>query len=131
LPIVSNAEIVERILDAWRNLESIPQDLMDPKIEWVNPPDAVEPGTRQGKEGFEGAESAVGRAYSAIGFDVQRQVEAGDTVGLVVETLYRGRGSGVEVREPLGMTFRIREGRVVRFEWSRQPEELLERVVGA
>jgi ketosteroid isomerase-like protein len=104
---------------------------MDPEIEWVNPPEAIEPGTRRGRDGFEGAQSSVGRAYSAIGFDVRRRVESGDKVGLVVETLYRGRGSGVEVREPLGLTFRIRAGRVIRFEWSRDPEELLERELGA
>jgi len=101
---------------------------MDPEIEWVNPPDAVEPGTRRGREGFEGAESAVGRAYSQIEFRPERQTEAGDTVCVVGEMLYRGRGSGVEVREQLGMMFTIRAGKVIRFEWSRQPKDLLERL---
>ncbi len=97
MPIASNAEIVERILEAWRNLESIPRDLLDPEIEWVNPPEAVESGTRQGRESFEEAQSSFGRAYSAIGFEVQRQQEAGDTVGLIVET---GRGSPTQYRGP-------------------------------
>ena len=104
---------------------------MDPKIEWVNPPDAMEAGTRHGREDFEGAQSSVGRAYSSIGFDVERQRELGDTVGVIVQMLYRGRGSGIEVRQRLGMAFTIRDGKVARFEWSRQPEALLDRVLTA
>jgi ketosteroid isomerase-like protein len=131
LPIASNTEIVERILEAWRNLESMPRDLMDPEIEWVNPPDAVESGVRQGREAIEDAQASVGRAYSSVELNVERQEEAGDTVGAIVRIVYRGRGSGVEVRDQLGFAWTIRDGRVVRFEWSRQPEELLERVLGA
>jgi ketosteroid isomerase-like protein len=119
---------VERVLVAWRELEAMPPDLMDPEIEWVNPPDAVEAGTRRGREDFEGAQSSVGRAYSSVGFDVQRRIEEGDTVGLIVEMLYQGRGSGIEVRQRLGMAFTIRDGKVIRFEWSRQPEDLIERI---
>ncbi|HEY6638120.1 MAG TPA: nuclear transport factor 2 family protein [Solirubrobacterales bacterium] len=127
--MASNAEIVEQILDAWRNLESIPRDLMDPEIEWVNPPDAVEAGTRHGLEGFEGAQSSIGRAYSSIGIEVERRVEHGDNVGLIVEMLYHGRGSGIEVRQRMGFAFTIRNGAVVRFEWSNHPEDLLARAV--
>ena len=109
---------------------------MDPKIEWVNPPDAVEAGTRHGREVMcsftaPDRQSSVGRAYSSIGFDVERQRELGDTVGVIVQMLYRGRGSGIEVRQRLGMAFTIRDGKVARFEWSRQPEALLDRVLTA
>jgi hypothetical protein len=45
--------------------------------------------------------------------------------------LYQGRGSGIEVRQRLGLAFTIREEKVTRFEWSREPEELLDRVFGA
>jgi ketosteroid isomerase-like protein len=73
------------------------------------------------------AQSAVGRAYSSIGIEVERQVEIGDTVGLIVEVLYHGRGSGIEVRQRMGFVFTIRDCRVTRFEWSNDPEALLER----
>lgn len=104
---------------------------MDPEIEWVNPPDAVETGTRRGRESFEGAQSSVGRAYSSVGFDVERKTERGDSVGVIVQMLYEGRGSGIEVQQRLGLAFTIRDGKVVRFEWSREPEELLDRVLTA
>src|SRR5262249_12618569 len=44
--IASNTEIVHRILDLWRGLESIPPELLAPDIQWVNPADAIEGGTR-------------------------------------------------------------------------------------
>jgi ketosteroid isomerase-like protein len=98
---------------------------LHPEIEWVNPPDAVEPGTRRGPAGFEGAQSAVGRAYSSIELDVERQVEHADTVGLIAELRYQGRGSGIEVPQRMGMLFDFRDGKLTRFEWSRDPEALL------
>jgi ketosteroid isomerase-like protein len=103
---------------------------MHPEIEWVNPANAVEPGTRHGSQSFELAQSAVGRAYSSIGIEVERRVELGDSVGLIVEMLYRGRGSGIEVTQRMGFVFTIHDGRVTRFEWSNDPEELLERFEG-
>jgi ketosteroid isomerase-like protein len=44
-------EIVRRFYDAWSNHEFPgPVDHMDPDIEYVNPPGAIEPGTRHGRE---------------------------------------------------------------------------------
>jgi hypothetical protein len=34
---------------------------MHPDIEWVNPPDAIETGTRHGRSGFQEAECIVAR----------------------------------------------------------------------
>lgn len=98
---------------------------MHDDIEWVNPPDAIETGTRRGQSGFEGAESAFGRAYSSIEIEVEKQVETDDSVGLIMEILFHGRGSGIEVRQRMVALFTIREGKVGRFEWSNDPEGLL------
>ena len=94
-------------------------------VEWVNPPDAIEAGTRRGQSGFEGAESAFGRAYSSIEIEVQKQVESGSSIGLIMEIRFHGRGSGIEVRQRMGAVFTISEGKVERFEWSNDPETLL------
>jgi ketosteroid isomerase-like protein len=102
---------------------------MHPDIEWINPQNAIETGTRQGHEGFGEAETAFRRAYSAIEIEVERQIERGDTVGVIVETLVHGRGSGIEVRQRQGMVFTIRDGRIARFEWSTDPEDLLDRAL--
>lgn len=100
---------------------------MHPDIKWVNPSDAVEPGTRHGPDSFEAAQSAVVSVYSSVGIEVESQVEVDDTMRLIVEMIYRGRGSGIEVRQRMGFVFTIRDSRVTRFEWSNDPEALLER----
>ena len=49
----ANVEIVRAVYAAWDREEFPgPPDLLDPQIEYVNPPDAVEPGTRRGLEAF-------------------------------------------------------------------------------
>lgn len=106
-------------------MDSLPAELIHDDIEWVNPPDAIETGTRRGRAGFGGAESAFRRAYGSIVFEVERQVERGDAVGVITTVLVRGRGSGIEVPQRMGLLFNFREGRIARFEWSNDPEDLL------
>jgi ketosteroid isomerase-like protein len=98
---------------------------MHPDIEWVNPNDAIETGTRTGVADFEEAESAFGRAYSSVEIKVERLEERGDEVCVNAEVHFHGRASGIEVRQGIGMIFTLREGRVARFEWSNDPERLL------
>ncbi len=106
-------------------LQPIPPELMHQDVEWVNPPDAIETGTRQGRESFAEAGSAFRGAYSAIEIEVERRVEHGDAVVLIAEIRFQGRGSGIEVRQRIGMAFTIRDGLMERFEWSNDPEGLI------
>jgi hypothetical protein len=50
---------------------------MHPDIEWVNPPDAIETGTRHGRSGFEEPESGFRRAYSSIEIEVEYRPRSG------------------------------------------------------
>jgi hypothetical protein len=43
-----------------------------------------------------------------------------------VDIHYHGRGSGIQVTQRIGMKFTIRDGRLARFEWSNDPEGLLD-----
>ena len=46
-----NVELVRRLYDVWeKDGFGVVPALMDPEIEYVNPPYAVEPGTRRGYE---------------------------------------------------------------------------------
>ena len=48
-----NVEVVRRVYEAWARGEFPgPAELLDPKIEYVNPAGAVEPGTRHGLDAF-------------------------------------------------------------------------------
>jgi ketosteroid isomerase-like protein len=91
----------------------------------VNSPEAVEPGTRHGQEEFSEAGSAFGRAYSSLEIQVEERIESGDQIGLIVGMQLTGRGSGIEFVERMGWRFTLRDGRLARFEWSRDPEGLI------
>jgi ketosteroid isomerase-like protein len=98
---------------------------MHEDVEWVNPPDAIETGTRRGQSDFDEAGSAFRRAYSSVQIEVERQVDFGDAVGVIAVVMFQGRGSGIELRQRMGLVFTFGHGRLVRFEWSNDPEGLL------
>ena len=47
-----NAGVVRRVYEAWNGPDPVDGVLpmLDPAFEWVNPPHAVEPGTRRGRQ---------------------------------------------------------------------------------
>jgi ketosteroid isomerase-like protein len=60
-----NLEIARRLYEAWSRLEVPgPADLLDPDIEYVNPPGAIEPGVRRGLEEFSAAVQRVFEGWS-------------------------------------------------------------------
>ena len=55
-----NLDIVRKFYDSWAHSELPgPRELLDPKVEYVNPPGAIEPGIRRGIEAFNHAVDAV------------------------------------------------------------------------
>lgn len=98
---------------------------MDPEIDWVNPSDAIETGTRHGPEGVNEALANFNRAYKVTGLEIERIIAAGDSVTTAVSLTFEGRGSGIEVPNHQGHRFTFRDGRVVRFEWSNDAGEFL------
>jgi ketosteroid isomerase-like protein len=117
-----NAEVVRGIYESWSAMAGTPEQLMHPEIEWVNPDDAVEPGTRRGTVGFEQAVSRVGQAFDEIRIEVERLVEKGDRVAAVVEVDFRGRGSRVQNKMRQSHLWTVRDGKAIRFEWSNDPD---------
>jgi ketosteroid isomerase-like protein len=117
-----NVEIVERIYEAWREAGSpLESGLLSPDIEWANPKEAVEPGTRRGIESFDAAVRSVADTFDAR-VEFEEFIDAGDKV-LVIGTLHgAGRGSGAEVRRRQGYVWTIRDGKAVRFEWFNDPD---------
>jgi ketosteroid isomerase-like protein len=73
-----NIDIVKRFYDVWAREEFPgPIELMDPEIEYVNPPGAVEPGTRRGLEAFSRAVGKVFEGWESWQMDPEGFVEAG------------------------------------------------------
>jgi ketosteroid isomerase-like protein len=124
-----NVELVRRLYDAWRadGFGVVPA-LMDPAIEYVNPPYAVEPGTRRGYEAFTSAADAIRTIYPGRRFEPLEFFDAGNQVAVRVRVIARGAGSSVEVDAERGYAFEVRDGKVVRFAWFNEPLEALEAV---
>jgi len=123
---LENVEVVRQIYAVWGEEGSpIPSGLLDPEIEWVNPPEAVEPGTRQGIDAFAAAAESVSDTFDGVGVDIDELLDAGNRV-VVVATLHgRGRGSGADVERRQGYIWTLRDGKAIRFEWFTSPDEAL------
>jgi ketosteroid isomerase-like protein len=121
-----NVDVVRRIYAVWAEQGSpIPSGLLDPEIEWVNPPDAIERGTRQGIEAFGTAADTVNDTFEGVGVDIDEMLDAGDQV-IVLATLHgRGRGSGADVERRQGYVWTLHDGRAIRFQWFNSPDEAL------
>src|SRR3954451_25052660 len=114
-----NVELIRQMYERWDAGEST-RDLIDPDMEYVNPPYAVESGVRHGR----GALSAVRDVYADFRFEPEEYRDAGDDV--VVTGMANGTAaSGVQGRWPQGYIWTVREGRVVRFQWFNDPQEAL------
>ena len=113
-----NVEIVRGLHEAWnRGEDLIELGLIDEDIEYVNQPDAMEPGTRRGRDGWQRAVGMIFESYEDAHIEVERILDAGERVVVLATFQVRGRGSGVRVRQAQGYVWTLRDGRAVRLEW--------------
>ena len=121
-----NVEVVRHIYGAWGKEGSpVASGLLDPDIEWVNPPDAVERGTRQGLDAFGAAADTVSDTFEGVGIQIDEMLDAGDRVVVLATLRGRGRGSGADIERRQGYIWTIRDGKATRFEWFTTPEDAL------
>ena len=97
-----------------------------PDIEFVNPPNALEPGTRHGIEGFKTGLRNLLDAFDELRFDSQRIIEVGDRVVALGTWTGRGRGSSYAFEPmPYAFVLTIRDGLTIRYEWFSTHDEAL------
>jgi ketosteroid isomerase-like protein len=122
-----NVEIVRRFYEAWERGEAPgPAELMDPEIEYVNPPSAVEPGTRHGLAAFTRAVQKTFESWEFWRAEPEELKTVGAHVAVVVKYRARGRGSGVEVEGRESALWTVRDAKVVRYEWFHGPDDAFE-----
>ena len=125
----ANLEIARRayeVLNAGGTVDEVMEGLMpllDPHVEWVNPPDALERGTRVGLDGIRIAlESLRAGLGESVKFEVRELVEYGDAVFAAGQAHVSGTSSGVETVGPTwAAIWFMADGRVRRYEWSWDP----------
>jgi ketosteroid isomerase-like protein len=122
-----SVSVVKRLYEAWeRDGFGVVRELMDADIEYVNPPYAVEPGTRRGYDEFEIAAAAIRAAYGERRFLPLELHEVGRRVAVRARVIARGVGSSVVVDTERGYVFDVQDGKVVRLAWFNEPAEARE-----
>jgi ketosteroid isomerase-like protein len=116
-----NVAVVRSIYTAWAEGTSA-RDLIAPDMEYVNPPYALEPGTK-GREALKG----VREVYPDFRVEPERYVDVDDDV-VVIGTARGTSPSGIEAQWRQGYIWTIRDGKAVRLRWFNDPREALEAV---
>jgi len=94
-------------------------------IEWVNPEDAVEPGTRSGFDEYQGALRRVREIFGGAQIEVDRLVESGDRVAALIRMHVRLHERGMDTVVGQSHLWTFREGKAIRFEWFTDLERAL------
>jgi len=118
-----NVELVRSIYELWSRNESA-RHLIDPELEYVNPPYAVESGTRRSRSSL----SKIREVYPDFHVEAERFIDAGEDVA-VIGIAHGTSASGIEAQWRQGYVWTVRDGRAVRFRWFNDPVEAL-RAVG-
>ena len=117
-----NVDLVRRLYDAGL-IDQDPAgwlpELATPDIEYVNPPDAVEPGVRRGPENVVAAMRMFAEVWRESRHELHELFDGGDAVVAAVSWYTLSRGSETELVQEEAHTWTIRDGRIARFEWGR------------
>ena len=129
----ANAALVRRLYELF-NSGAAGTELMHPDVEYVNPPNAIEPGTRTGHEGLRIALESIRESFGDAEIEIERMAEEGDRVAVVVVMGIEGQASGIQGDWRHSHLWTFRDGKAERFEWWGDPRsafDALERRAGA
>lgn len=119
-------QTVEAVLAAFRRADAEAMlELSDPDAEWVNPDYAIEPGTRRGREEIRRAIESVFEFFETVEAESMERTPDGRIL-VVSRVQSRGIGGGPGIEGRTGTLYTVRDGRLVRYEWFRSPEEARE-----
>ena len=121
-----NGERLGPILEQLFEGRTLSAEHLADDAEWVNPHDAIEPGTRRGAAGFNDAIRSVFTAWDEVRFERERVIETGDDVVVLGVLHGRVHGPGMEIDSPHGQIWTFRDGRVIRMQWFNTHDEALE-----
>jgi ketosteroid isomerase-like protein len=123
-----NVEIVRRIYEEGL-IDRDPERLLDlatPDVEYVNPPEAVDPGVRRGRAEVAQALRNLSESFDSYRHEVRELFDRGDTVVAAFSFYTRSRGSESEIVQEEAHTRTLRDGRIARHEWGRDLGAALE-----
>jgi ketosteroid isomerase-like protein len=113
-----NVEVVREVVAAW-NRRDLPAILSfaDPEVEYVNPPLAIEPGTRRGHAELSEVFRKQWEAFAPDGRqEIDRAYPEGEEV-ITAGRLSRSMpGSDTQLEDRVAVRWTFRDGRVIRVE---------------
>jgi ketosteroid isomerase-like protein len=126
-----NVEIVQRIYTDGlidRDPKRLIDDFASPEIEYVDPPDDPDSGSRHGRTDVILALRRARQSFSEYRHELHELFDAGDTVVAAV-TLHatgRARNKRQEIQKEQAHVWTFRDGEIVRFENGRDLKDALE-----
>jgi ketosteroid isomerase-like protein len=120
------SETLDLVLTQIFTSRRLDPELLAEDAEWVNPHNAVEPGTRRGADEFNRAIASVFATWDDVRFDTERIVDNGDQIVALGSLHGCLNASGMEVSAAHGQIWTFRDGRVARMQWFNTHREALE-----
>lgn len=123
----SNVDVVRRAYEAWNGPDPVEGviPLLHEEFEWVNPPYAVESGTRSGRNAWRESNATLAAAFDEFRHEVGEMVDAGDVVVCFATFVARGRGGAIAYEKLEPQVWTLRDGLVIRFQWFHDRAEAL------
>ena len=113
----ANVERLKRGYDALNRGDlSVVLALLDPDIEWHEPPFSPHAGAHRGRASFESFLRGWLESFEGFRVEPEQVVERGDDLVAVVRQTGTGRASGLAVETRLAHVWTVEDGRAVRWE---------------
>ena len=118
---VVDPELEHRIRDAYQAFADAETarlgEIFHEDAQYINPPEAVEPGIRTGLAEIAAVWESVYNTFEFHAVEIDEIAEGSEAVLVIARYSGRGRGSGAPVEFPVHHVLRFRGDRVERMEW--------------
>jgi hypothetical protein len=111
----------DRLFD--RDPERVVHEFATPGIEYVNPPEAIEPGVRRGQAEVVDALRKSSEVFDSKRHELDELFDCGNAV--VAAVRFCTESQGVQLVQQEAHTWTWSDGRLVRFEWGRDLQAAL------
>jgi ketosteroid isomerase-like protein len=117
-----NVEIVRDTIAAFnRGGVEAALEYFDPDLEWIGPPEWLEDRIYRGHDGIRKIASVWTENFDEYRLDIDRVIDAGDHVVVLLYQRGRIKGSADQIEQPIGYDWEVREGKGTRvgvyFSW--------------
>jgi ketosteroid isomerase-like protein len=121
---VGNAAKIQHLLELWATGRSEEgRDLMDPEIEWQEPPETIGRNVVTGPDAALASLANWTEQFDALRVETSEMREEGDRVLHAMKQFALARGSSVDIEGDLYMVWWFRDGKATRMEMYNTREE--------